>query len=159
MHTCKNDMSPSSPSDLVSLAWPAERKHSPIPAPPRLRGRLGPKQEPGNDSKDALPPREASNSKRSSVFERLQATGSGPVSRADDRSVPLTALLRCHPHWRAALAARHHEEQAQGKARRPALDVCNLRSRWQLMNAARTMLCTAPAESSLQLHGLVSTVP
>lgn len=72
-------------SDLVRLAWPAERKHSPIPAPPRLRGRLGPKQEPGNDSKHALPLREASNSKRSSVFERLQASGSGPVGKADDR--------------------------------------------------------------------------
>ena len=119
MHACKKDMSSSNLSDWVSPVLPAERKHSPIPAPPRLRGRLGPKQEPGNDSKNALPSREASNSKRSSVFERLQATGSGPAGRADDRSVPLTALLRCLPPQCAARIAQSQAQQAQGKARLP----------------------------------------
>ena len=127
MQTCKKGMLPNTLSDSGCLAWAAERKHSPIPAPPRLRGRLGPKQEPGNDSKNAVLPREASNSKRSSVFERLQATGSGPVVKTDDRSEPLRALLLCLPPWCAALVARPHEAQAQGKARLPALKCATCR--------------------------------
>lgn len=70
-----------------------------------------------------------------------------------DSSTVVPSLPECCP------GCAPQKEQAQGKARLPALEVGNLPSRWQLMNAVCTMPCKALAESSLQLHGACINCP